>query len=360
MNIYIFAKRVAIGALIVFLIGAAFYLIKESAYFFMLVFSGILLAVLLCGITDFLVDKLHFKRGIGLFTATVIVFGSLIGAFWLIAPTVSAQFSEMRSALPNALNQVENWLSQYSWGERVVQKIPEDLSSIMPKQQAIVSKLGGVFSSTMSFLADFLIVVITALFFAASPKIYTEGLVKLFPVRNRDRLSEVLKKCYHTLKMWLVGMLSAMAIIGISTAIGYSLIGLPMAFALALIAFLLAFIPNIGPLLAGLPAILIGLTQGPQMALYVLLIYGGVQLIESYVITPIIFQKTVDLPPALLLFFQVLLGILVGAMGLLMAAPILAVLVVLVNELYIKDVLEAEPLNAGKEPLQGHNTPVQS
>lgn len=353
MNIYVFAKRVAVAALIIFLIGAGFYLVKEASYFFLLVFSGILLAVLLCGITDFFVNKLHFKRGIALLVATIVVFGSIIGAFWLIAPTVTEQFREMRTALPTSLDQVERWLSQYSWGDRVAQNIPEDLSKLMPQQQAIFSKLGGVFSSTLSFLADFFIVIITALFFASGPKTYTSGIVNLFPVRNRERIEEVLHKCYHTLKMWLVGMLSAMAIIGISTAIGYSLIGLPMALALALIAFLLAFIPNIGPLLAGVPAILIGLTQGPQMALYVLLIYGGIQMVESYVITPIIFQKTVDIPPAFLLFFQVLLGVMTGALGLLMAAPVLAVLMVLVKELYIKDVLEAKPLDAGKEPEQG-------
>ncbi|WP_192811617.1 AI-2E family transporter [Pontibacter sp. BAB1700] len=133
-----------------------------------------------------------------------------------------------------------------------------------------------------------------------------------------------------------------MSMIGISTAIGYSLIGLPLAFALAFIAFLFAFVPNIGPWLAGVPAVLVGLMEGGQMALYVILIYGGIQMVESYVLTPIIFKKTVDLPPALLLFFQVLLGLLLGALGLLLAAPILAVLMVIVQELYVKDVLEAE------------------
>src|SRR5690606_16310178 len=93
-----------------------------------------------------------------------------------------------------------------------------------------------------------------------------------------------------------------------------------------------------------------GLIQGPDMALTVIVVYGAIQLVESYVVTPIIFQKTVDLPPALLLFVQVLFGILMGPLGLLMAAPLLAVIMVLVNEFYIKGVLEAEPLDAGEEP----------
>ena len=353
-----FAKRVAIAAFVFLLLVSGFFLIYKTASFFLLVFSGILLAVLLCGITDWLVKKLHFKRGITLFLVALLVFGSIIGVFWLIAPTIAAQFNEMRETLPKALNQIESWLSQYNWGEKLVQKVPEDLSKVMPQQKALLSRVGGAFSTTLSFLADFLIVIITALFFASNPGLYTEGLIKLFPVRNRTRLQEVLDKCYHTLKMWLIGMLSAMAIIGVSTAIGYSLIGLPMAFALALIAFFLAFIPNIGPWIAGLPAVLIGLLEGPQMALYVILVYGGIQMVETYIITPIIFQKTVDLAPALLLFFQVLLGMLLGALGLLMSAPLLAVLVVIVHELYVKDVLEAVPLNAGKEPTPGTSSEV--
>ncbi|WP_161888554.1 AI-2E family transporter [Pontibacter russatus] len=350
-DIYTYSRRVATAALIVLLMLAGFYLLGRHAYFFLLVFAAILLAVLFCGMTDWLTDKLHLKRGLALLLAVLFFFGVIVAAFWLIAPTVSRQIQEMKQTIPQALSQVENWLSQYGWGQKLINKVPDDISKVMPKQDALLSNLSGAFSTTLSFLADFAIVIITALFLASSPKLYTVGLTKLFPVRSRSRIMEVLGQCYSTLKSWLVGMLSAMAIIGVSTAIGYSLIGLPLAFALALIAFFLAFIPNVGPWIAGVPAVLVGLTVGPQMALYVLLVYGGVQLVESYVITPIIFQKTVDLPPALLLFFQVLLGILQGALGLLLAAPILAVLMVLVNELYIKDVLEAEaaPAAEGKQ-----------
>lgn len=344
MNVYIFARRVAIAAFIVLLIGAGFYLLVQSAYFFLLVFSGILLAVLLSGLTDVFVEKLHFKRWISLLLATLLFFGVIVGAFWLIAPTVADQFSEMRKALPDAMNKVESWLGQYSWGDKVIEKVPDDVSDVMSGNSSdIFSNVTGAFSSTLSFIADFAIVIITALFFASNPKVYTLGLARLFPVRNRTRILEVMQKLYKTLEMWLIGMVSAMAIIGVSTAIAYNIIGLRMAFALALISFFLAFIPNVGPWIAGLPAVLVGLIQGPDVALTVIVVYGAIQLVETYVITPIIFQKTVDLPPALLLFVQVLFGILMGPLGLLMAAPILAVMMVLVNEFYIKDVLEAEP-----------------
>nr|WP_159439842.1 AI-2E family transporter [Pontibacter sp. FD36] len=318
------------------------YLLISQGYFFLLVFSGILLAVLFSGMAEWIVQKTGMKRWVALLLSVLLFFGLIIGAFWLLAPTIAEQVGEMRETLPKSIEQLRNWLGERGWGERVAEKLPENFEGALSKQENLFSQVTGAFYTTLGFLADLVIVVITALFLAASPTLYTHGLVKLFPVHKRTRILEVLDKCYSTLRGWLVAMLLAMSMIGISTAIGYSLIGLPLAFALAFIAFLFAFVPNIGPWLAGVPAVLVGLMEGGQMALYVILIYGGIQMVESYVLTPIIFKKTVDLPPALLLFFQVLLGLLLGALGLLLAAPILAVLMVIVQELYVKDVLEAE------------------
>lgn len=350
MNVYTYSKRVAIAAFVVLLIGAAFYLFSQHVYFFLLVFAGILMAVMFCGMTDWLVKKVHLKRGIALFIAVVFFFGIIVAAFWLVAPTVAQQVKEMQQTVPQALSKVESWLSQYGWGQKIVQKIPDNLSSAMPKSDTVLTQVSGIFSSTLSFLADVLIVIVTALFFAANPGIYTRGFAKLFPVHHRTRILDVLDKCYHNLKLWLLGMLAAMTLTGVTAAIGYSLIGLPMASALALLAFFGEFIPNIGPALAGIPAVLVGLTVSTQMALYALFVYIGIQTVQSYVVTPLIFQKTVDMPPALLLFFQVLLGIMQGGIGLLLAAPLLAVIMVIVNELYVHDVLEAKTIDKGGEP----------
>ena len=314
-DIYTYSKRVATAAFIILLMLAGFYLLGQHAYFFLLVFAAILLAVLFCGMTDWITGKLHLPRGLSLLLAVLFFFGIIIAAFWLIAPTVSKQVQEMRQTIPQAIGQVEQWLSQYGWGQKLINKVPSDISNVIPKQDALLSNLSGIFSSTLSFLADFAIVIITALFLASSPKLYTTGLTKLFPVRNRSRIMQVLGKCYDNLKSWLVGMLSAMAIIGVSSAIGYSLIGLPLAFALALIAFFLAFIPNVGPWIAGVPAVLVGLTVSPQMALYVVLVYGGIQLVETYMITPIIFQKTVDLAACLAAVFPGAAGHSAGRAG---------------------------------------------
>jgi len=355
MNVYDYTKRVAITAFVVLLIATAFYILGKHLYFFLLVFAGILFAVIFCGMTDWLVQKVHLKRSIALFLAVVFFFGVIIGAFWLVAPTVGQQVQEMKETIPQALSKLESWLNQYGWGQKIVEKIPDNFNSVVPQSSTVLTKVSGIFSSTLSFLADVLIVLVTALFFAANPSMYTKGVAKLFPVHKRSRILEVLDNCYHTLKLWLLGMLAAMTITGVTAAIGYSLIGLPLAFALALLAFFAEFIPNVGPALAGVPAVLVGFTVSTQMAVYALLVYLFIQTVQSYIVTPLIFQKTVDIPPALLLFFQVLLGIMQGAIGLLLAAPLLAVMLVIVKELYVHDVLEAKHQDTEDDEQQRSN-----
>ena len=130
-----------------------------------------------------------------------------------------------------------------------------------------------------------------------------------------------------------------MIIIGVLTAVGLWLLGVPLALTLGLLAALLTFIPNIGPILAVVPAALLALLQSPTRALYVVLLYLGIQTVESYLLTPLMQKRTVSLPPALTIFAQVLMGILVGRIGLVLATPLTAALFVLVKMLYVEDIL---------------------
>jgi predicted PurR-regulated permease PerM len=131
-----------------------------------------------------------------------------------------------------------------------------------------------------------------------------------------------------------------MAVVGVATTAGLWLLGVPFALALGVVAFVLDFVPYIGPILSAVPAILVAMTLGPMEALYVGLLYFGVQSLESYLLTPLVQQRAVQLPPALTILSQVLLGLLLGGFGLALATPLTAVGVVLVRELYVEDVLE--------------------
>lgn len=138
---------------------------------------------------------------------------------------------------------------------------------------------------------------------------------------------------------WLIGRLLSMLIVGITVTISLWLLGIPLALTLGLLAALLDFIPNLGPTLATVPAVLLALMQSPTQAVYVLLIYIVIQQAESYLLTPIVQHRTVSLPPALTIIAQVILGVLFGVMGLILASPLAAVVLVLIKMLYVEDVL---------------------
>jgi predicted PurR-regulated permease PerM len=143
----------------------------------------------------------------------------------------------------------------------------------------------------------------------------------------------------YTLRWWLVGRIAGMTAVGILTWIGLMLLGVPLSFTLATLAAVLDFVPNIGPIIAAIPALLVGLTESPMTGLYVALLYIAIQIAEGSLMTPLIEQETVSLAPVLLLSAQLIMGVLFGVLGLLLATPILVVLVILIKMLYIEDVL---------------------
>lgn len=345
-DIYTYARRIALAAFIFFLVAAAFYLIIKLTHFLLLVFAGILLAVLFTSLSEWLSGKTGLGRGISLAVVSVLIFGSLVGIGFIVAPTVSDQVNEMTESVPQAWEDLKTKLRETTWGRQVLSEVEEGRENIMPGSSTMFLRVTNMFTSTLGIFTDLVIILITGLFLAANPLLYTGGFVRLFPIARRNRVYEILTSCYDTLRQWLWGMFLAMCLIGFSLWIGFTIVGLKLALLMALLAFFFAFIPNIGPIIAGVPPILLAFLDSPQMALQVFLLYLVIQGIEGYILTPIIFEKMVALPPALLLFFQVMLGIVQGGLGLFLAAPLLAVVMVLVQELYIKDVLEKERVDA--------------
>jgi predicted PurR-regulated permease PerM len=142
------------------------------------------------------------------------------------------------------------------------------------------------------------------------------------------------------LRLWLLGQLASMTMIGVLTALGLWAIGVPSAFALGLLAALAAFVPYLGPILSALPALLLALNEGTDTLLFTAALYIAVQQVESYVVTPLIQQRVATLPAAVTVFAIVAAGLLFGAPGVLLAAPLTMVAYVLVKRLYVEEALE--------------------
>ena len=304
----------------------------------LLVFAGVLLAVFLRGLSDGVSRYTRLTEGWSLAAVIITIMLTTSGLVWWLAPSVAAQADELRRTLPESINQAEAWLSQYGWGRQLVERLPT-FEEALPDRSDTFSRVTGVFSSTLSALANFVIILFVGIYLAVDSRTYTNGLVRLFPLNRRGRAREVVDELGFTLWWWLLGKVAAMIIVGCVTWLGLTILGVPLALSLGLLAGLLDFIPNIGPFIAGAPAVLIALMISPATALYVLIFYFVIQSLESYVLTPVLQQKTVKLPPALTIVAQVLLGVLTGGLGLILASPLAAVAFVLVRLLYIEDTL---------------------
>ncbi|HUG66261.1 MAG TPA: AI-2E family transporter [Pirellulaceae bacterium] len=205
-----------------------------------------------------------------------------------------------------------------------------------------VAVLAGLFQTTFGVVGNSMLIFFFGLFVAIGPQQYRDGIVVLFPLQRRERTREVMNMLGDTLWRWLIGRFGSMLVTGIGTGVLLAVLGVPMALTIGVVTALLTFIPNIGAIISLTLAVLLALPQNGSTVIMVIVGYIALQLIESYIVTPLIEQQQVSLPPALLIAFQVVMGVLFGFLGAAVASPLLAVTKVCVEQVYIKDVLESE------------------
>ncbi len=266
-----------------------------------------------------------------------------------LAPSIMEQAVQITEKLPSSIEYAEQYLSSYWWGEKLVNLIPEDPQNFLEEHSGWASQTFGLVSSTFGILADLYIVVLIGIFMMVNPSPYVNGLVHLVPASAQERAREVIGNIYTVLQRWLTGKLMSMLIVAVLTWLGLMLLGVPLPLTLGLLAGTLAFIPNFGPLIALIPAVLLGFLDGPATALYVVILYMIIQVVESNFITPFIQREMVHLPLAMIIIAQVVLGILVGGLGLILATPIVAVIIVLVKMLYVEDMLGQSVEESGEK-----------
>jgi predicted PurR-regulated permease PerM len=187
-------------------------------------------------------------------------------------------------------------------------------------------------------IADTVLVIFLALYFAVDPRGYRRGFLHLVPKTWRGRVDRALLAAGDALKNWLRGQALAMLVVGVLTAAGLWLVGVPLAIPLGLLSGVLDFVPFIGPLVAAVPGLLVAFSQGEDVALYALIVYLVVQFVEGNIVLPMAQKWAVSLPPVLSLLGIVAFGLVFGPLGVLFAMPLTVVLVVLVQKLYIEKI----------------------
>lgn len=359
-----FVKRLLVICTVITLIILVVIGVSYIVDILMLVFAAALIAIFLRGLADLINDRLKISEGKAVLLVSVLLVLFLAGSIALLAPSVTEQIRNLRADMPRSIQNVTAYLSKYGWGRAILEHTPTmptfDEVWDFISSSSFLTSVGGFFSTTGGMITNFFVTILLAVYLAAEPKLYTEGFTKLFPIGKRRRVHEILAQIGDTLRWWLIGKIGSMLAIGILTWIGLSIIGVPLALTLGLIAGLFSFIPNFGPILSAIPAILLAFIDSPITAVYVIGLYIFVQLIESNLITPWIERQTVELPPGLTIASQLILAVLIGGMGLVLATPILAVLMVLIQTIYIQDILgdrdvEVEQKDLGEDKNETEN-----
>jgi predicted PurR-regulated permease PerM len=325
-----------IGLRIVAVVAAGL-LLWWTAQVLLVLFAAVFLSVFFHGVAMSLHRRSSFSYPFWLAFSLLTLFFVFAVAGLLVGPAVADQAGNLSRELPKAAAKVMGDVRSWPGGNSAMDGLQQALKNSRDGNSQSLIKFAGL---TLHGFGGALFAVVIAIFFAAQPDLYRNGFLALFPKARRARMTEVLNELGFTLWWWLMGQLATMASVGILVGIGLTLLGVKLSGTLGLLAAILSFIPSLGPAISVVPALMMGLTISPTMAIWVALLYAGVQTLEANVITPLIQRRAISLPPAFVLGSELLMGLLLGGAGLAFATPLAAVILVLVNMLYIQDRLK--------------------
>jgi predicted PurR-regulated permease PerM len=368
---------------------------------FLVTFLGVLFAIAVSAGVDRL-ERFRIPRGMGSAIIVLAFFGLLAGFGAWLAPTLRSQGAELRQKLPEAVDRVEQWVNKRQSGffgillggsDALVRPkatpsggdtgaaagntdtgavgrdsggtgqtaTPAAGSTTSPQAKGapqlhdrIQEKLSGAsrylfpfLTHTVEALGGILIVVFLSIYLATDPQLYRRGVLALIPHRRRAQAAVVMDRVAEVLRKWLVTQLIAMLVIGGVTTVVLLILGVKAAFALGVLAGLFEFIPTVGPLLSAIPGVAMGFLDSPEKAAAVAMAYWGIQFLENHILIPLLMKGGMDLPPALTVITQALLALVFGFLGLMVAVPLLATAMVMVQVLYV------EQHKAGADPRTG-------
>jgi predicted PurR-regulated permease PerM len=324
--------------------------IYSIAEILLLLFLAVLFSLYLGAITEELQRRLGVPRGMGLTLALLLTAAAVGGVGYLMVPPVTEQATELFYTLPRQLERWEAQLVQLATERPMVENILGQLEEGQTYIGTVMAEIGSFFRGIVPYLftgVRFLVhigsVFAMGLYLAARPALYREGLIALAPPVHRELVRDILTDLGSTLRAWIVGQLFTMVALGVLTWIGLSLLGVPYALTFGVFTAIVAIVPFFGAAVSTLLPMLFVLSQGQTgLALMVLLVGVVVQIVESNVISPMVMERKVRLPPVLTLFSVLVMAHLMDVIGLLVAVPVLATAMVIVRRIYVHRMLEGK------------------
>lgn len=297
----------------------------------LLIFAAVLLAVGFDGTARAIAKRLPVSRGWALVGVAIGIAIILIASLAMTAAGLAQQFRELGETVGEFAEGVQVWLEEHG-----ILTMLEDMNEETNGLAAAAGEVAAHAMTAVGAITSLVILVVLTFFLAAKPELYRKGTVRLVPPEKRAMAEDTLSALAHALRWWFLGQLASMALLGVTVGLGLLLLGVELWFALAVLTALLTFIPFIGPLIAAVPIVAVGFTEGAQIGLIVLAGYIVIQNIEGNVLVPMIQHKAVDLAPALLISVQILLSLIFGVLGLILAAPLTIVAMVAVQKLWVE------------------------
>ncbi|MBA3577270.1 MAG: AI-2E family transporter [Sphingomonas sp.] len=329
--------------LIVLGLAALFFLAWELRMLLLMLFGAVVIATIFRAVADNICRFTGVSSGVGTALAILLVLGAIAGMVAMFGSHVGRQIETLRETLPEAWRAFEVRVVDFGLGNQLEKLV----GTISTPGGGSLSGFGRTLLSIGSGITDMLVVIFAGIYLATQPHFYRTGAIKLVPPIRRKVAAETMLESERALRLWLGGQAVAMVVVGLLTGVGLWFLGMPSALVLGLLAGLLEFIPFAGPIIAAIPAVLLALAVGPEMALWVAGLYLAIQQFEGNLLTPLVQQYAVDLPGVVLLFSLIGFGTLFGTLGVILAAPLAVVMMVLVKRLYVIETLHT------KTPLPG-------
>jgi predicted PurR-regulated permease PerM len=346
------AWAIAVGGIAVVTFASLLLFTWAFAATLFLIFAGVLLGVTLNAMTHLLGRVVGWPHWLRLAIVCLVSAGLLSGAIFLGGTTIAQQAAALSDTIKSQLVNVKAFLDRNGIDTSYLDlakpasgpstsAAPNTSTSPthnLPGADALASSGGAIVSQTLKLLlgtlsavGNFFIVIFLGLTFAAQPSVYRNGLLYLAPAKHRDRATAIIDKISDTLERWLVAQIVVMTAVFAVTWLGLAVIGIPGSFILGIQAGLLAFIPTVGAIVAGVIVLLASLSSGWIATASAFGLFLGVHALESYILTPILQRQALDIPPATLFAFQILLGIVFGLWGISLALPLMAIVKVLID-----------------------------